>query len=107
MQEFRKKHKHLSVEQQNKIFWSIKRATSSDEVAYNFFNYYSGLTGQQILLMSPEEQKKAQTQNRIAETNSGGDTKLRPDVLAQPEETLGPLLLHEFAHTGHHQSVAG
>lgn len=107
MQEFRKKNNQLSESQQNKIFWSVKRATSSDEVAYTFFNYYSGWTGSQIVIMSPEEEKKAKEQDRLAETKSGGDTKLRADVLNLPEERLGPLLLHEFSHTGHHQSVAG
>ena len=76
-------------------------------MAYTFFNYYSGWTGSKIVIMSPEEEKKAREQDRIAETKSGGDTKLRADVLDLPEERLGPLLLHEFSHTGHHQSVAG
>lgn len=107
MQAFRRKNDHLTEIQQNKIFWSVKKATCSDEVAYKFFDYYSGWSGQKILLMTPEEEAKAEAQKRIAETGSGGDTKLASKVLAMPDETLGPLLLHEFTHTGHHSSVAG
>jgi hypothetical protein len=107
MEAFRENNKHFSTEQQNKIFWSIKSATGSDEVAYTFFDYYSGYFGQQILLMKPEEEKEARSQDRLAKTQSGGDTKIRSDVLALPNERLGPLLLHEFAHTGHHTNFGG
>ncbi len=107
MEAFRKNNQHLGTEQQNKIFWSIKAATGSDEVAYTFFDYYSGYFGNRILLMEPEEEKKARSQDRLAETPGGGDTKIRSDVLALPNERLGPLLLHEFAHTGHHTNFGG
>src|SRR4051794_33023709 len=45
MQKFRKKNDHLTEAEQNKIFWSIKKATDSDEVAWKFFDYYSGYLG--------------------------------------------------------------
>src|ERR1700759_1370880 len=41
MQAFRSDHKWLGTEEQNKIFWAIKRATDSDEVADEDFAYYS------------------------------------------------------------------
>lgn len=107
MQKFRSKNDHLSETQQNKIFWSIKKATDSDEVAYKFFDYFSGWFGNKILLMTPAEEANAKKNDTLAETPSGGDTKLRSDVFTMPDETLGPLLLHEFAHTGHHVNFMG
>ena len=109
MQKFRAKNDHLTEAQQNKIFWAIKKATNSDNVAYELFDYYSGYlgAGHKILLMTSDEEANAKKNDTLAETPSGGDTKLRSDVLAMPDETLGPLLLHEFAHTGHHTNFMG
>jgi hypothetical protein len=109
MQKFRSKNDHLTEAQQNKIFWSIKKATDSDEVAYAFFDYYSGYfgAGHKILLMDATEEAAAKKADLYGETKSGGDTKLRPDTLSFPDESLGPLLLHEFAHTGHHTNFMG
>lgn len=109
MQKFRSKNDQLTEAQQNKIFWAIKKATTSDEVAYKFFDYYSGYlgAGHQILLMTSAEEANAKKNDTLAETPSGGDTKLRSDVFTMPDETLGPLLLHEFAHTGHHTNWGG
>jgi hypothetical protein len=109
MQKFRSKNDHLTEAQQNKIFWAVKKATDSDEVAYTFFDYYSGYlgAGHKILLMTPAEEANAKKSDTLAITPSGGDTKLRSDVFAMPDETLGPLLLHEFAHTGHHTNWGG
>jgi hypothetical protein len=109
MQKFRSKNDQLSESQQNKIFWAIKKATDSDEVAYTFFDYYSGYlgAGHQILPMTPAEEANAKKSGTFAKTPSGGDTKLRSDVFTMPDETLGPLLLHEFAHTGHHTNWGG
>ena len=109
MQKFRSKNDHLSEAQQNKIFWAIKKATDSDEVAYKFFDYYSGYlgAGHQILFMTSAEETNAKKNDTLAETPSGGDTKLRSDVFTMPDLTLGPLLLHEFAHTGHHTNWGG
>ena len=109
MQKFRSKNDQLTEAQQNKIFWAIKKATDSDEVAYKFFDYYSGYlgAGNQIKLMTSTEEANANKNDTLAETPSGGDTKLRSDVFTLPDETLGPLLLHEFAHTGHHTNWGG
>jgi hypothetical protein len=109
MQKFRSKNDQLTEAQQNKIFWAIKKATDSDEVAYKFFDYYSGYlgAGNQIKLMTSAEEANAKKNDTLAETPSGGDTKLRSDVFTLPDETLGPLLLHEFAHTGHHTNWGG
>jgi hypothetical protein len=109
MQKFRSKNDQLTEAQQNKIFWAIKKATDSDEVAYKFFDYYSGYlgAGNQIKLMTSTEEANAKKNDTLAETPSGGDTKLRSDVFTLPDETLGPLLLHEFAHTGHHTNWGG
>ncbi len=107
MQKFRSKNNQLSESQQNKIFWAIKKATDSDEVAYTFFDYYSGWTGHKILPMTPAEEASAKKSGTFANTPSRGDTKLRSDVFTMPDETLGPLLLHEFAHTGHHTNWGG
>ena len=109
MQKFRSKNDHLTEAQQNKIFWAIKKATDSDEVAYKFFDYYSGYlgAGNKIKLMTSIEEANAKKTDTLAETPSGGDTKLRSDVFTLPDETLGPLLLHEFAHTGHHTNWGG
>lgn len=107
MEKFRRSNKQLTTEQQNKIFWSIKGATDSDEVAYAFFDYYSGWTGHNILLMSPAEETNAKAKDLYAETPSSGDTKIRSDVLTMDNKQLGPLLLHEFAHTGHHTNYMG
>lgn len=108
MQKFRKKNDHLTEAQQNKIFWAIKKATDSDEVAYEFFDYYSGTFGNQIKMMTSTEEANAKKNgDTLAETPSGGDTKLRSDVFTFPDETFGPLLLHEFAHTGHHKNWMG
>lgn len=107
MQKFRSKNDQLTEAQQNKIFWAIKKATDSDEVAYKFFDYYSGSfgAGHQILQMTAAEEAKSK--DTLATTPSGGDTKLRSDVFTMPDETLGPLLLHEFAHTGQHTNWGG
>ncbi len=43
----------------------------------------------------------------LAETKPNDDTYLDPDVFSLPDESLGPLLLHEFAHTGHHTNFMG
>lgn len=109
MQKFRSKNDHLTEAQQNKIFWAIKKATDSDEVAYKFFDCYSGYlgAGKQIKLMTSTEEADAKKIDILATTPSGGDTKLRSDVFTLPDETLGPLLLHEFAHTGHHTNWMG
>ncbi len=100
MQEFRKKNDHLTTEQQNLIFWSIKHATGSDEVAYEFFDYYSGWTGHKILVADATKEKQLRDADRYADTKPSDDTYIRPDVLSFPESQLGPLLLHEFSHTG-------
>ncbi len=109
MQKFRRKNDQLSESQQNKIFWAVKKATDSDEVAYTFFDYYSGYlgAGHKILPMTPAEEANAKKSGTFAETPSGGDTKLRSDVFTMSDEALGPLLLHEFAHTGHHTNWGG
>ena len=107
MEKFRRWNKQLTTDQQNKIFWSIKGATDSDEVAYAFFDYYSGWTGHNILLMSPAEEANAKAKDLYAETPASGDTKIRSDVLTMDNKQLGPLLLHEFAHTGHHTNFMG
>lgn len=107
MQKFRRWNTQLTEEQQNKIFWSIKGATDSDEVAYAFFDYYSGWSGYQILLMSPAEEAAAKKNDTYAETKPNSDTKIRSDVLTMDNKQLGPLLLHEFAHTGQHANVLG
>jgi hypothetical protein len=107
MQAFRDKNSHLTEAEQNKIFWSIKKATGSDEVAYTFFDYYSGSWGgKKIRTMTPQEEAGVR-KDLLAVTDPGGDTKVRSGVLAWPDETLGPILLHEFAHTGGHTNTLG
>ena len=107
MQAFRKKNDHLSEAEQNKIFWSIKKATDSDEVAWRFFDYYSGWTGSKIKKWEGKELEAMRAKTFLAQTKPDGDTFIDPDFLLKPEETLGPLLLHEFAHTAHHTNVGG
>jgi hypothetical protein len=107
MQEFRSHNEQLTTDQQNKIFWSVKKATDSDEVAYKFFDYYSGSFGQRIYLMSAQEEAKATTTDTLATTKPNSDTYLRKDALALPNETLGPLLIHEFSHTGQNTNFVG
>jgi Domain of unknown function (DUF4157) len=78
----------------------IKLANESGtyEVAYSFFDYYSGrLNG--IRQMTADEEKKAKASDRKAET-LGGTTTLRSDVLSYSDKQLAVLLLHEFSHTG-------
>ena len=109
MQKFRSKNDHLSEAEQNKIFWSVKKATDSDEVAWKFFDYYSGYlgAGYKIKKMEGTQLANARKTNTLAETKPSDDTYLDPNVFSLPDESLGPLLLHEFAHTGHHSNFMG
>jgi hypothetical protein len=109
MQKFRSKNDHLTEAEQNKIFWSIKKATDSDEVAWKFFDYYSGYlgAGYKIKKMEGTQLANARKTTTLAETKPNDDTFLDPDVFSLPDESLGPLLLHEFAHTGHHTNFMG
>jgi hypothetical protein len=107
---FYRHNDHLSAAQLAKIRQSVIKATynaKTAEVAYAFFDYYSGWFGGKIVLMTPEEETKARAQDRVAETDPGGDTKIRPDVLSFTDEALGALLLHELSHTGQQSNVAG
>jgi hypothetical protein len=107
MQDFRSKNSHLTTEQQNHIFWSIKHATDSDEVAYAFFDYYSGTFGDKILIADAAKDKQLRAADRYADTKPDSDTYIRADALAFPESQLGPLLLHEFTHTKHADNWGG
>lgn len=102
MQAFRSKNSHLTTEQQNKIFWAVKQATDSDETAYAFFDYYSGSwgAGYKILVADGDDAVRMRNLTRLAETKGSSDTYVFPEVFSLPNATLGPLLLHEFAHTG-------
>jgi hypothetical protein len=101
MQAFRSKNSQLTTEQQNKIFWAVKQATDSDETAYVFFDYYSGTwAGHKILIADGDKAANMRKQTRLAETTGSSDTYVLPEVLSLANATLGPLLLHEFAHTG-------
>ncbi len=107
---FKKKNDHLSGDQLRKIRNAVVSATykaDTFEVAWSFFDYYSGWTGQKIFIMTPAQEEAARKQDRLAETSPGGDTYLRADALALPEATLGPLLLHELGHTGHATNFMG
>jgi hypothetical protein len=107
MQDFRSKNSQLTTEQQNHIFWSIKHATDSDEVAYAFFDYYSGVFGQKIQIADAAKDKELRDADRYADTKPDSDTYIRADALAFPEGQLGPLLLHEFSHTGQNDNWGG
>jgi hypothetical protein len=65
-------------------------------VPLKFFEYYSDHF---LIKMEGEEEKKAQKKDAYALTDSGGNTRLRTDVISFPEEKLGPILLHELGHT--------
>ena len=108
MDKFSQKNDHLSPEQLKKIKESVFKTTwhsATFEVAYAFFDYYSGWFGSKILLMTPAEETNARKLDRLAETKPRGDTKLRPDALDLTDERLGAVLLHEFGHTGQSESV--
>ena len=107
MEKFRSKNSHLTEAEQNKIFWSVKKATDSDEVAWKFFDYYSGAFGYKIKKMAAAKLDNARKTKTLAETKPNDDTYLDPDVFSLSDESLGPLLLHEFAHTGHHTNFMG
>ncbi len=57
--------------------------------------------------MTPAEDAAARKLDRLAETKPNGDTKLRSDVFGLDNATLGPLLLHEFSHTGQNTNYGG
>ena len=103
MQKFRSKNSHLTEAQQSKIFWAVKKATDSDEVAYAFFDYYSGWGGNKILAAEGDKLAKMRKWGRIGDTASGSDSYFIPEILdlSYDDAKLGPLLLHEFSHTGH------
>jgi hypothetical protein len=103
MQAFRSDHKWLGTDEQNKIFWAIKRATDSDEVAYAYFDYYSGMTGQRIVKADGTKLQEMKNNGRVGDTRPGGDSYFDPAVFAPGynDADLGALLLHEFGHTGH------
>ncbi len=73
----------------------------TDEVAYSFFDFYSG-SGHSLRKMTADEEKKAKVSDRLAETSPGifVTTTLRSDALSLDAVKLADLLLHEFAHTG-------
>jgi len=105
--DFSQKNTQLSHDQRSKIRSAIIKVTykaKTHEVGYAFFSYYSS---HKIVLMTDPEEKKAREQDRVAETDPAGDTKVRADVLAFADEALGALLLHELSHTGHVTNVAG
>ena len=103
MQKFRSKNSHLNEAQQNKIFWAVKKATDSDEVSYAFFDYYSGWGGYKILVAEGDKLAKMRKWGRIGDTAPHSDSYFVPEVLdlSYDDAKLGPLLLHEFSHTGH------
>jgi hypothetical protein len=103
MQAFRSDHKWLGTDEQNKIFWAIKRATDSDEVAYAYFDHYSGITGQRIVKADGQKLADMKSKGRIGDTAPGGDSYFDPSVFAPGynDADLGALLLHEFGHSGH------
>ena len=103
MQQFRKDHAWLGTDEQNKIFWAIKRATDSDEVAYEYFDYYSGWSGQRIRKAEGDKLAKMKKLGRVGDTYPGNDSYFDPAVFdpKYDDAALGALLLHEFAHSGH------
>jgi len=108
--EFCDDNKSLGDDAVRKIRNGIIQLTSSAktyEVGYEFFDYYTGLTGQRIVLISTAEEAKAKAADRLAETDPGGNSKLRSDVLGFSDLKLAALLLHEFSHTGHDTNVLG
>jgi hypothetical protein len=109
---FRTKNDHLTSAQVQKVIDSVKKTASTantPEVAYAFFDYYSGYLGfgYKIVLMTPTEEQVARTQDRVAETKPSDDTKLRSDALGFTDEALGALLLHKLSHTGQSTSFTG
>jgi hypothetical protein len=111
---FYSKNDHLSQDQLFKIAGAVVKVTymaKTYELAYTFFDYYSGgfisIGGHKIKLMDKAQEEAARKHDRVAETDPGGDTLLRPDVLGYDSEKLGALLLHELSHTGHAASVMG
>jgi hypothetical protein len=101
MQKFRSSNKKLTEDQQNKIFWSLKEATGGgDQVVYKLLDYYIGMTGQDMRPMTDKEEDAAKKQDRLMETKAGGDTLISKRAFALDNSRFGPLLIHEFSHTG-------
>jgi hypothetical protein len=69
-----------------------------------FFEYYSEHF---LIKMKGDEEKNAQKKDTYALTDSGGNTRLRTDVIGFPEGKLGPILLHELGHTQDIENAVG
>jgi hypothetical protein len=107
---FYKHNDHLTENQRWTIANAVVKAAytaKTYEIAYQFFDYYSGWFGGKIRLMTKDEEDKARKADRYAETDPGGDTRIRPDILEFSSARLGAILLHELSHTGHIPDVAG
>lgn len=112
---FEKRNSQLTDEQRRAIIDAVKHVTSKTstfEVGYQFFRYYSGIRGSgylgpQITVMSGSEAESALRKELMGDTDPRGDTRLRPDVFERGASALGALLLHELSHTGHNQNSIG
>jgi methionine aminopeptidase len=100
--EFVNNHKHLSHDEISQIRSAILKVTlgGNVQVGFEFFKYYSS---HKIQKMDSREVEKAQKVDRLAETKPDSDTYVQPKILETnfSSNRLGPLLLHEFSHTGH------
>lgn len=104
---FRRNNSNLGSEVLSRIrSGMIKLADESGayEVAYSFFNFYSGFSSA-IRQMTPSEEAKEKSLGKrlaVTETTLGvTTTTLQSVVLNYSDKQLATLLLHEFSHTGH------